>query len=135
MLTPLSDPDKARPEFDRCWPWLWESLCEFGPTHTKEQVWFRIYTQKAFLWPERDCVIVGEIIDWPIGLRDFNYWLQGGELEELLKCHDGIEEWAISKNCQRATGRGRKGWVRVMSGDWKMGTTARVKWLKRNVYN
>jgi hypothetical protein len=130
VLKPVGNVDDARAEFDRCWPWLWASLCEFGPTHNKEQVWFRLFTGKAFLWPGKRCVIVGEIIDWPIGLRDFNYWLQGGKLPELKTLHSGIEAWARTvKGCHRATGHGRDGWSRVMAGDWQVGTTSRIKWL------
>jgi hypothetical protein len=130
ILEPVGkDLEQARTAFDRCWPWLWISLCEFGPTHTKEQVWFRIYHGKAFLWPSKACVVVGEFIDWPIGLRDFNYWLQGGELRELKTLHLGIEEWAQGKGCHRATGYGRDGWSRAMDGNWQVGTTSRAKWL------
>ena len=128
-LSPTSDLTLMRSEFERCWPWLWESLCEFGPTHNKEHVWLRLSSRNSFLWPAEKCVIVGEFINWPIGLRDFNYWLQGGDLEQLLTLHPGIEAWAKSKGRQRATGYGRKGWARVMHGNWENGLTARVKWL------
>src|SRR5215472_914494 len=118
-------------EFDRCWPWLWASLCEFGPTHNKEQVWWRISTGKAFLWSTEKCVIVGEFFDWPIGLRDFNYWLQGPALGELKKLHSGVEAWAARKGCDSITGIGRDGWARTMGEGWRKGPTTRVKWLAR----
>jgi hypothetical protein len=132
VLEPLQDVDAARPEFDRVWPWLWASLCEFGPTHTKEQVWIRIYTGKAFLWTGSLCAVVGETIDWPIGFRDFNYWLQGGHFPQLHGMHAGIEAWAQHvKGCHRIAGRGRDGWVRAMDGDWRKGPTYRSKWLNK----
>ena len=118
-----------RVEFDRCWPWLWESMCEFGPTHNKEQVWFRICLGKAFLWTGRSCAILGEFIDHPIGLRCFNYWLQGPDLDACKVLHAGIEDWAKTKGCHQATGKGRRGWVRAMDGDWQEGPTERKKWL------
>ena len=126
----LSDFVKLRAEFDRCWPWLWASLCEFGPTHNKEQLWLRLSSRKAFLWSNASGAIVGEIINWPIGLRDFNYWLQGGSLEGCKKLWEGIEAWALAQGCHRATGYGRHGWAEVMLGPWEKGLTARVKWLK-----
>lgn len=119
-----------RREFERCWNWLNASLCHSGcPTHTREQVWFRICNSNAYLWPGENCVILGEIINHPIGLRSFHYWLQGGELDELLTLHPGIEAWALTQNCHRATGRGRKGWLRKMHGDWQEGPVTRTKWL------
>lgn len=128
-LEPLGNLDEARSEFERCWSWLWASLCEFGPTHTKEQVWFRIYHGKAFLWPGRGCVVLGEFIDFPIGFRAFNYWLQGGSLVELLSLYPGIEAWAVTKGCHQVMGMGRDGWSRVMTGNWQIGRTTRMKWL------
>jgi|SRR5215475_6512715 len=120
-----------RAEFERCWPWLWASLCKFGPTHSKEQVWFRICTETAFLWSSEKCAVVGEFIDHPIGFRSFNYWLQGPDLNEVKKLHAGIEAWAGTRGACRIMGVGRDGWARVMDGDWEKGPTTRVKWLSK----
>lgn len=117
-------------EFDRCWPWLWESLCAFGcPTHTKEQVWQRILTGKAFMWPGESSCIVVELIDYPIGWRACNYWLQGGDLKDLKTKHAAIEDWAQQAGCVQAKGGGREGWSRAMAGEWRKGPTTRIKWL------
>jgi hypothetical protein len=131
MLKPCSlrDLKTLRSEFDRCWIWLAASLAEFGPpTHSKEQLWDRILIDKAYLWPGQGCVILGEIIDHPIGVSSFNYWLQGGELEELATMWAGVEAWAMSKGCSAALGSGRRGWLRVMPG-WHELYTVRRKWL------
>ena len=128
-LDPIGDLTQLRREYERCWPWLWESLCEFGPTHNKEQLWLRLASRKAFLWPGKSCAIVGEIIVYPIGLHCFNYWLQGGQLSELLTLHHGIEAWAKTRGCHQAVGYGRAGWQRVMAGDWRQGRTERTKFL------
>jgi hypothetical protein len=120
---------EKKADFERCWPWLWVSLCAYGPTHTKEQLWERIVTGKAYLWSTKGCVIVGELVDHPIGFRSFNYWLQGGDLGELLELHPQIEDWAKAAGCARVIGRGRDGWSRVMNGDWHKGPTTRTKWL------
>ena len=122
---------ELRADFDRCWPWLWASLCTFGcPTHNKDQVWQRIVTGKAFLWPGRNCVVAVDLIDHPIGYRALNYWLQGGDdLAELKTLHPQIEEWAKQAGCAQVTGLGRDGWSRAMDGDWHKGPTTRMKWL------
>jgi hypothetical protein len=130
-LAPICELTQLRAEFERCWPWLWSSLCEFGPTHHKEQVWLRLVRSQAFLWSTRYCVIVGEFILYPIGLRAFNYWLQGGSLAELKTLHDGIEAWAKERGAQQARGEGRQGWLRAMTGEWEKGATVRTKWLIR----
>jgi hypothetical protein len=132
---PLCDPQTLRSEFDRCWDWLWASLLEFGPTHSKEQVWDRILEGRAYLWPEQRCVILGEIIYHPIGASSFNYWLQGGQLEQLSTMWAGIEAWAVANGCSAALGSGRRGWVRVMSGDWHELYTVRRKWLTRGEHD
>jgi len=117
-------------EFLRCWPWLWESQREHGPTHDREQVWWLVRNKRAFLWPGESCVILGQFFYWPIGLRDFNYWLQGGSLRELKTFHAGVEEWAQRyRDVHRITGHGRDGWSRVMNGPWRKGPTTRTKWL------
>lgn len=134
---PLSDLVTLRAEFNRCWDWLWKSLCEFGPTHSKEQVWHRILKNQAYLWPGRRCVILGEIIAHPIGINSFNYWLQGGDenhaLAELLSMHAGIEAWAVANGCNVALGSGRKAWSRVMHGDWHDLYTVRRKQLSQRL--
>ena len=120
-------------EFDRVWPWLEASLAEwYGPTHGKRDVYLRILECRAYLFPGINCAIVGEIISYPTGLRAFNYWLQGGNLDELKSMHAGIEEWAVKmKDCKLAMGMGRVGWQKVMEGDWQRGPMRRWKWLKQ----
>lgn len=119
-----------RAEFDRCWPWMWDSLCAFGsPTHNKDQVWQRIVTGKAFMWPGERSVIVVDLITHPLGYRSCNYWLQGGDLAELKTKHPEIEEWARLAGCAQMTGLGRDGWTRAMGADWRKGPTTRAKWL------
>ncbi len=122
----LSNLSELRAEFDRCWPWLDKSNNEFGPTHTKEQIWQRIVYSKAFLWPAPDAVILGEFVDHPIGDRSFRYWLQGGNLETLKTMWPGVEAWAIRHGCIWGLGDGREGWTSVMDGDWE-----RVRVIRR----
>lgn len=118
-----------REEFIRCWPWLEASLQQFFQTHTQEQVWDRIIRGQANLFSRKDAVIVGQIINHPIGVRDFRYWLQGGELSELQAMHPHIETWAREHRCDVATGIGRDGWARAMHGYWQKGPSTRIKWL------
>ena len=104
-------------------------MCEYFETHTREQVLQRIYDGRAHLWPSENCAVLGEIINYPIGIRGFNYWLQGPKLDELTAMHDGIEAWAKERGCMVATGLGRPGWARAMHGNWQKGPSTRLKWL------
>ena len=125
----ISDPIATRTHFDRAFPALWRSLCQYGPTYNKENVWFKICAGKAFLFTHKNSAVVGELIDHPIGFRSFNYWLQGGELGELKEMHAPIEAWAREQGCVRVMGIGRDGWSRAMHGDWHKGQTTRWKWI------
>ena len=133
VLTPLRISDgnlfEARNQLDRCWPWLLASMQEFFQTHTREQVWQRIYERRAFLWPGDKCAIVGQLVKHPIGITSFNYWLQGGKLDELKTMWPGVEAWARARGCVVVTGIGRDGWSEVMDGNWQKGPTTRIKWL------
>jgi hypothetical protein len=112
----------VRGEFDRCWPWL-ESSMEFtGKTHTKEQVWERIASRKAFFWPNPSSALISEIIQHPSGLRSYNGWLAGGNLEEILQRIPVLEEHGRASDCDRAIVTGRRGWLRVFDGYSEGGT-------------
>jgi hypothetical protein len=112
----------VREEFDRCWPWL-ESSMEFtGKTHTKEQVWERIASRKAFFWPNPNSALISEIIQHPSGLRSYNGWLAGGNLEEILQRIPVLEEHGRASGCDRAIVTGRRGWLRVFDGYSEGGT-------------
>src|SRR5258707_2775189 len=99
-----------RGEFQRSFTWLDASRQAWRPTHTMEQILDRIQNGRAYLWTGSHSAVVGELIDHPIGFRSFNYWLQGGDLDDLLKLHPEIEEWARVNHCQRAMGMGRPAW-------------------------
>jgi hypothetical protein len=122
-------PHNTRKEFDRCWDWLDASLASFGRTHTRDQVWEQIQHERATLWPGANAVILTNVINFPIGLRACNVWLQGGELEELKHMHPHIEQWAQDeRGCQRMIAWGRNGWLRALDGYEPCGTR-RAKWL------
>jgi hypothetical protein len=127
-------PHNTRREFDRCWPWLDASLASFGRTHSKDQVWERIYHGHAMLWPGANAVILSETIRHPIGLKSCNVWLQGGELAELLPMHPHLEQWARNNDCDRMIAWGRAGWLRVLDG-WHDCGTRRAKWLRDDIPN
>lgn len=119
-----------RDECERCWPWLDDAIKVGGArTHYKEHIWSLLVDGKAFLFPGRNCALLGEIFYHPSGLRSGNGWLAGGSnLTEL--CEEVIpraEEFALQKGCHRLVVSGRHGWVRVLEGyrdcGWKISKT------------
>ena len=118
-----------RDEFERCWPWLDASLASFGRTHSKDQVWRRIDSRQAVLWPSANAVILTETIHHPIGLKSCSVWLQGGDLGEILAMHPRIEQWAREQECDRMIAWGRPGWLRTLYG-WENCGMRRAKWLR-----
>jgi hypothetical protein len=126
MLMDIRRPNSATTvaEFERCWPWLKEAL-ESGayvhdgviyPTHDRLQVWQRIATGKAQLWPGEDCAILTEFIHHQSGLRSFNNWLAGGNVDEIVAKVRTIESWGYEHGCHRMVGNGRRGWLRKFTG-------------------
>ncbi len=124
---------KIRTEFDRCWPWLEASLERYGRTHTKEDVWRRIESGKAYFWPDNNSAIVAEILNHPTGLRTFHGWLAGGELSEIVARIPSLEQFAIERGCHRATVTGRPGWQRVFPDGYRVLGVRLVKVLKSHV--
>lgn len=103
-------------EFERCWPWLAAALEHAGGTHRKEDLWRCIETGSAQLHPLTHGAVVTTIQVHPSGLKDANWWLAGGDLEELLKVQPLLEFWLQSEGCKRVTLTGRKGWLKALPG-------------------
>jgi hypothetical protein len=65
----------------------------------------------------------------PPGIRELNFWLSGGNLDEIIKGERLICEWAKSMGCHRVTATGRHGWKKVFP-DYRAASTVFVKELK-----
>jgi hypothetical protein len=103
-------------EFERCWPWLAAALERGGNTHSKEHVRGLIEAGDAQLHPLRNGAIVTCILNHPTGIKELNYWLAGGELEELIRAETLISQLAKSMGCARVSISGRPGWKRKFPG-------------------
>lgn len=119
----------VRDDFERCWPWLRDSL-EFAAfkhngqvwfSHHKEHVWERIDQKKCIFWPASDSAIVTNIYTSPAGLRDHHTWLAGGDLEQIVERMPRIEDFGRQMGAHRQTGSGRLGWLRAFDGYEKIG--------------
>lgn len=71
-------------------------------THRLEHVLEGVRDGRYQLWAGSACTIVTEILAYPLG-RDLNYWLAGGDVEEMKALEPGIEAWARAAGCRRVT--------------------------------
>lgn len=112
---------RLRGEYERCWPWLVETL-KRNPTHNKEHLWQRLIERRALFWPGERCAMVTEVKNYPTGFRVFHGWLAGGDLDEIVARIPQLENFAQRNGCHRATIDGRRGWQRVLDGYQELGT-------------
>jgi hypothetical protein len=102
-------------EWERCKAWIEAALPYCYGTHRIEDVEQQIAEGRLQFWPGEHCAVVTEIIDYP-RLRALNFFLVGGDLDELLeKMEPAIVDWAKSIGCTRVAQTGRRGWGRVLA--------------------
>jgi hypothetical protein len=107
----------SREVFDRCWPYLEPAVAAYGPTHSKDDVWQRIESGEAQLWPLPHAAMVTELKRWPTGFKEAVAWLAGGSLVEIREFTPALEAWAKAEGCDRAAVcAGRLGWSRALTG-------------------
>jgi hypothetical protein len=104
-------------EFDRCKPWIAAALEYAGGTHDIEHIREAVLRGDLQLWAGNGSAIVTEIENYP-RMRVLNFFLAGGNLEELELMTPGIEQWAKEKwGCSAAKLAGRQGWQRTFLRD------------------
>lgn len=90
------------------------ALLEPALDHAGEYDWSeverRIEGNTAQLWLGNGCAMVTEIVDGAI-----HGWLAGGDLNGVLALIPHIERTARFWGCDRATLRGRRGWIRALA--------------------
>lgn len=101
-------------EFERCADYIEAALEYAGHSHTLQDVWQAITTNKAAFFPYEKSVIVVEIVDYP-QRAVCRIWLAGGDMDELLKAEKEVCKWAAERGCSGMEIIGRKGWERVLS--------------------
>tara|TARA_R110000868_G_scaffold265853_1_gene524736 strand:+ start:4701 stop:5066 length:366 start_codon:yes stop_codon:yes gene_type:complete len=120
--------DFQRPEFDRLWPILEESVHRYGETHDKEHIWSRIESGFAQFWALPNSALVTEINTYETGMREIRGWLAAGDMDEIKAFVPKLEDWARMAGCKRAAITGRRGWLRAFA-DYRDVATIMVKEL------
>ena len=103
-------------DFDRCWPYLEPAIELYGHTHTKKDIRQLIDTGKAYFFPGKGCAFLCNILTAPTGLKSFNVWLAGGDINEIKNMVPKLEAFAKGMGCHRAIICGRRGWLRYLDG-------------------
>lgn len=100
-------------QFDRCAPWIKDALEYSGGTHSLEDVRAQIASGHAQIWPAEKAVVVTEIRVHP-RKKVCNFWLAGGDLDQILDMLPHMESWAKDNGCDATTLNGRVGWKKVL---------------------
>lgn len=97
-------------EWVRCKPWLMAALEHDGGFNTIEDVETRIAAGDAHFWPGKRAAGVTEFMAFP-RCKALNFWLVGGDLDELLDhMMPAAEAWARTQGCTKTVAFGRRGW-------------------------
>lgn len=102
-------------EWVRCRQWLLPAIERAKGTHSEQDIVDGLLNGMLTLWPGEKSAIVTEILLYP-RIKALNWFLAGGDLNELLGMEVKIREWAKENGCKRVTLGGRKGWKRVLPG-------------------
>lgn len=101
-------------EWARCKPWIEAALEHDGGFHNVEDIEGYIASGSAQFWPGARSAVVTQFWNFPRA-KALNYWLAGGDMEELLDdMQPVIEAWARDNGCTHIVIAGRKGWERAM---------------------
>lgn len=107
---------EERKEWLRCRPWIEAALVHALGTHTIEDVEDGIANGQFHFFCSANAAVVCELLYYPRMIA-LNYWLIGGDLQELIKVIEpNVSRWAQEQHgAQRVIGIGRKGFERAFA--------------------
>lgn len=111
--SPPSPADFAS-EWTRCRPWIEAALEYDGGLHEIGDIEAAITAGEAQFWPGENSAVVTQFWEFPRA-KALNFWLAGGDLDELVRdMRTQIEPWARAHGCTRTVIAGRPGWSRAL---------------------
>ena len=100
-------------EWARCKPWI-EAALEYAFGYTIDDVWQAVEDGEAIFWPGRASAVITQVWIFPQA-KALNYWLAGGDLDELVnEMRPLIEERAKAAGLTHIIIAGRGGWTRAL---------------------
>jgi len=103
-------------EFERCQHWLEDALKYNNTGQTLDDVKRGLLDGEYILWAGSKCAVVTEHYETPNG-KFLNFFLAGGDVEELESMLKPIETWAKDFGVKKITLYGRRGWERSFMKD------------------
>lgn len=114
-VTPIDAWTPAQIAWVRCRRFIEAALEHAHGTHNIFDIEAGVIDGRFQFWPGQRSAIVTEIITYP-RKRALNYFLLGGDLEELKEMEPSVSAWAFAAGCTHVIGVGRKGFERVFAG-------------------
>jgi hypothetical protein len=105
-----------RQEAEKARPFIEAALEYSGGTHTFGDVVGALVSGEMQLWATDTAAVVTELQMFP-QYRACNFFLAGGDMNQLAHFQRVIGEWAKAQGCQRLTITGRRGWERTFLKD------------------
>lgn len=105
-----------RQEAMKARPFIEAALEYCGGTHTFGDVVNALVNGDMQLWATDKAAVVTELQVFPQFMA-CNFFLAGGDMNELAHFQRVIGEWAKSQGCERLTITGRRGWERTFLKD------------------
>jgi len=103
----------SRADWTRCAPWIEAALKHAGDFYEIGDILAEVEAGEALFWPGEKAAVVTQFWDFPRA-KAINFWLAGGDMEELRQMHDEIAAWAKARGCTHAIIAGRAGWSRAL---------------------
>ena len=103
-------------EISRCRTWIEAALEYSQGTHQFVDIASGILSGRYQLWAGKKSAVVTEIIVYP-RLKDFHFFLAGGDLDELKEMVPHMESWGVKQGCSRVSLAGRPGWAKSFLKD------------------
>jgi hypothetical protein len=110
------DIDALALEFERCKQWIVDALEYNGGEVSVAAVWDGIKSGDFQLMPGLNSVIVLEPVHHSSGKKVLNYFLAGGDLEELQDMERHCSGYAKQMGYDSVSIFGRRGWLKRLSG-------------------
>lgn len=105
-----------RQEAEKARPFIEAALEYSNGTHTFGDVVGALVSGEMQLWATDTAAVVTELQMFP-QYRACNFFLAGGDMNQLAHFQRVIGEWAKAQGCQRLTITGRRGWERTFLKD------------------
>lgn len=105
-----------RQEAEKARPFIEAALEYSGGTHTFGDVVDALVSGEMQLWATDSAAVVTELQVFP-QRKACNFFLAGGDMNQLAHFQRVIGEWAKAQGCQRLIITGRRGWERTFLKD------------------